>query len=139
MGRLKKDDSEGRKRIEEIKKKCEEIGITYGSYAQRIRNGWTQEEALTAPQIDMHKAFYLYNGESARQYVKNHGGSYSTFMYHIKTKSIEEAMQLTLNHKGNKKYYRDGDTLAKWCEKNGKNYYTEYVKLKKCIDKSKNK
>ena len=136
MGRLKKDDIEGHKRIEEIKKKCAEIGITYDCFRQRIKNGWTEEQALIAPTINVKQPLYLYKGESARQYIMEHGGNYSVFMYHVKTKSIDKAVELTLNHRGNKKYFRDGMTLARWCEFNGKNYYSEYIKQRK-LDKEK--
>lgn len=135
MGRLKKDDIEGHKRIEEIIKKCKELGITYDCYRQRIKNGWTEEEALLAPHIT--KAIYMYKGVSAMQYLKERGGNYRTFTYHIKTRPIEEAIRLTLEHKGNKKYFRDGMTLAKWCKFNGKDYAYEWKKLKRQLDKEK--
>lgn len=134
MGRLRKDDIEGHKKHAILLEKLKELGITYNAYKQRIKNGWTEEEALLAPPIS--KAVYQYKGQPAKKYIEDRGGSYSTFIYHIKIRPLEEAIEITLKHKGNKKYFRDGMTLARWCEFNGKNYYTEYIKQRR-LDKRK--
>lgn len=134
MGRLRKDDIEGHKRFTELLEKLKELGITYNAYMQRIKNGWSEEEALLAPPIA--KAVYQYKGQSAKKYVEDRGGNYNTFMYHVKIRPIEEAIELAIRHKGHKKYFRDGMTLARWCEFNGKNYYSEYIQQRK-LDKEK--
>lgn len=128
MGRYKKNNVEGYKHLAEIKAKCEEIGITYNCFRCRVYNGWTEEEALLAPNINVREPSYLYKGESARKYLKEHGGKYSTFMYHVKRMSVEEAVEKTLQHKGNVLFYRDGMTLAKWCKLHNKDYNNEYKK-----------
>ena len=106
MGRYKKNDIESYKKLAEVKLKCAEIGISYNAYKQRLYNGWTEEEALTAPTINARQAFYLYKNESARKYLKEHNANYNLFIYYLckKKKTVDEAVRLTLERGRNAEY-----------------------------------
>ena len=127
MGRLKKNDIEGQKLIEERKNICKNLGISYGAYMARLRRGWSQEEADNMPKVE--NACRFYKGQSARSYVKEHGGSIGLYNYYVNFLPIEEAVDRAIHKKGQVKYYREGISLRQWCIKNGKNYANEYKKL----------
>lgn len=127
MGRLKKTDVEGRELVEKRMRICKKLGITYGSYMARLRNGWTEDEAAICPRVE--RAVRYYKGQSARSYVIEHGGSVGLFNHYVQFLPLEEAIDRAINKVGQVKYYRDGMTLRQWCIKNGKNYANEYKKI----------
>ena len=127
MGRLKKNDVEGRELVEKRMRICKKLGITYSAYMHRLRKGWTEDEAAVCPKVA--KAVWYYKGQTAYSYVKEHGGSVNLFYRYIDIYPLEEAIDRAINKRGQVKYYRDGITLRQWCIKNGKRYDVEYKKL----------
>lgn len=114
--------------VQEIIKKCNEIGITYVNYLNRINKGWTKEEALNTARVGA--VFRTKDGVPVFTYLKSIGRSYSYFQTLIhKGYSPEDALDRVVNLRGKGKYFRDGMTLRQWCIKNGKNYITEYYKI----------
>ena len=114
--------------VQEIIKKCNENGISYVNYLNRLKNGWSKEEALNLPRVGA--IYKTKDGTPIFTYLKSIGKSYSYFQTLVhRGYSVEEALDRVENPRGRGKYHRDGMTLRQWCIKNGKNYVTEYYKV----------
>lgn len=114
--------------IQEIIKRCKELGISYPAYLCRIKNGWTKEEALNVPRVGA--VLRTKDGTPIFTYLKSIGKSYSYFQTLVhRGYSAEEALDRVENPRGKGKYFRDGMTLRQWCIINNKNYVTEYYKV----------
>ena len=122
LGRPKKPE------VQEIIKQCNEIGISYVNYLNRINKGWTKFEALNTPK--MSAMFRTKDGTPIFTYLKSIGKNYNYFITLIhQGYSVEDALDKVVNSGTKVKYIRDGISLRQWCIKNGKNYVTEYKKL----------
>lgn len=114
--------------VQKIIKQCEETGITYVNYLNRLKNGWTKEEALNLPKVGA--IYKTKDGTPIFTYLKSIGKCYNTFLTLVyRGMSPEEALDRVENPRGKGKYRIDGMSLRQWCIKNGKNYSTEYCKL----------
>lgn len=122
----------GRKKdpkVQELMKRCEELGIKYTSYCRRRQLGWTEEEALNTAKVGAY--IRLKDGTSAYAYLKKHNGHYGTFYnFFALGYSADDAVEKALSHKPRQRYYRDGMTLRQYCIQHGLNYSAEYNKQK---------
>ena len=114
--------------VQEIIRQCNEVGISYVNYLNRLRIGWTKEEALNTARVGA--VLRTKDGTPIFTYLKSIGKSYSYFQTLVhRGYSVEEALDRVENPRGKGKYRIDGMSLRQWCIKNGKNYSTEYCKL----------
>lgn len=118
--------------VQEIIRQCNEVGISYVNYLNRIKIGWTKEEALNTARVGA--VLRLKDGTPIFTYLKSIGKSYSYFQTLVhRGYSVEEALDRVINLRGKGKYFRDGMTLRQWCIKNGKSYINEYCKIKRRV------
>lgn len=124
-------------KVQEIIKKCEELGITYTTYLRRLQIGWTKEEALSIPRVGA--VYRLKDGTPIYSYLNKIGKNYDVFnrFLHLGF-SVEDALEHTLKYKPRTTLYRDGMSLYKWCVKNEVSYSNEYYKEKKRAKLSQN-
>lgn len=130
----------GRKKdpkVQEIIKKCEELGISYTTYLRRLQIGWTKDEALSIPRVGA--VYRLKNGTPIYSYLKSIGKNYDVFnrFMHFGF-SVEDALEHTLKYKPRTTLCRDGMSLYRWCVKNEVRYSNEYYKEKKRVKLSQN-
>lgn len=113
--------------VQEIIRQCNEVGISYVNYLNRLKIGWTKEEALTAPRVGA--VYRTKDGTPIFTYLKSIGKSYHYFLSLIRQGlTVEEALNRVVNSSIKVKHLRDGMSLRQWCIKNGKNYWIEWNK-----------
>ena len=116
--------------VQEIIRQCNEVGISYVNYLNRLKIGWAKEEALNTARVGA--VFRTKDGKPVYTYLKSIGKSYDYFRVLIRQGlSVEEALDRVINANGKVKYLRDGISLRQWCIKNGKNYWVEWNKERK--------
>lgn len=119
-------------KVQEIIKKCKDLGISYNTYLRRLQIGWSKEEALLCPRVGA--VYRLKDGTPIYSYLKSIGKNYGIFSNSIHLGlSVEDALELALNTEQRKrtKYYRGGMSLSQYCIKHELDYKKEYYLEKK--------
>lgn len=120
-GRPRKND--------ELKKKCEELGISVPSYYGRLYRGWTPEEAQLAPKVG---AAHVFEGKSVYSMLSKQ--QYLSYLRYIQMGlTQDDAINRAKNGVKRYKYERDGMSLHEYCKKHGISYSSEIYKMRKAL------
>ena len=120
-----------RNKMINIKKICDELGISVSAYYARKKRGWSDFEVINTVKIGA--CYRTKDGTSIYSYLKKLGLEYHSFTNRLaKGVPLEKALEDTLKYKQtNAVYFKDGMTLRQYCIKNGLNYYKEWTKVRK--------